>query len=66
MNEFLADTDFMQTFGPFIVPILGAFFATWGGIGFVLRYRRNAKKVALPHTMSEAEYVQLNEERTQR
>ncbi len=43
--------------------ILGAFFATWVGIGCLLRSRNNAKKVALPHTMSESEYVQLNEKR---
>ncbi len=64
MNEFLADTDFLQTFGPFFAAFLLLFFFAWAAIDTFSGRRREAKKIALPHTMSEAEYVRLNEKRT--
>jgi hypothetical protein len=61
--EFLADTDFMQTFGPFIAPALLVFFSVWAGIGVLILRRREAKKEELPHTMSNDEYARLNQKR---
>jgi len=63
MFEYLADRQNWQTFGPFLAPALLVFFSTWAAIGVYLNRRKQAKKVAMPHTMTNDQYERLNTKR---
>ena len=62
MMEFLMEFE-AHHIGIFAAPLMLIFFA---GLAFVIRTldrRREAKKVELPHTMSNDEYTRLNKKR---
>jgi hypothetical protein len=60
--EFL-NSDFIYDSMPFLPVLLAGLACIVGGTAAFIARRKYAKKVALPHTMSEREYVQLNDER---
>ena len=62
MVEFI-ETFKLREIGVFTAPLLLLFFASLGGVGVLLNRIRYAKKIALPHTMSEKEYIRLNNKR---
>jgi hypothetical protein len=62
MIEFITELE-ARDIGIFAAPLMLIFFA---GLAFVIRTldrRREAKKVDMPHTMSNDEYTRLNAER---